>query len=398
MKIGIVTFSIDARDGGSSTLIGTILDELQNDNKGYEIVYIYSDPSIKKIKFDSDGRHYINPSAYKRKHLLKMWEKQFSLLWNNIRNFFMLRPMSHTLVSAFDMIADEEHIDIYWFMAPVLELLATPYIYTVWDIGHRVFPYVPETCGSMSNWSNREQTYSEMLYRAAYILTGNETGKREILQNYPVIPDKIRILPFPVSSFCKGEETIPKKQIPESYYLYPAQFWPHKNHIRIIQAIKYLKENKNIQCNVVFTGSDKLNMGYIMGKAREYGISENVFNLGFVETTELKYLYTHAKALIFASLMGPNNIPPIEAIALDCPVIITGIEGHKEQLGDSALYFEGLSYESLAECVLKVENGIFPDDTSRFKAAELKKEWQDYDYAVCVFDILDEFQRYRELY
>ena len=40
--------------------------------------------------------------------------------------------------------------------------------------------------------------------------------------------------------------------------------------------------------------------------------------------------------MVFASIVGPNNYPPIEAASLGCPVILSDLPGHREQMGESA--------------------------------------------------------------
>ncbi len=55
---------------------------------------------------------------------------------------------------------------------------------------------------------------------------------------------------------------------------------------------------------------------------------------------ELAWLYRHARALIMPTFFGPTNIPPLEAMALGCPVGVSGIYGMPEQCGSAALYFK----------------------------------------------------------
>ena len=61
--------------------------------------------------------------------------------------------------------------------------------------------------------------------------------------------------------------------------------------------------------------------------ARELGVAERVHFLGFVETDELVALYHHAHALTYMSLFGPENLPPLEAMALGCPVVAADVPG-----------------------------------------------------------------------
>ena len=76
--------------------------------------------------------------------------------------------------------------------------------------------------------------------------------------------------------------------------------------------------------------------------------------LGFVTQEELSMLYKKALATIYASYLGPNNLPPLESMALDCPVICANISGMVEQLSDSALFFDPKSGRDLANVVVSI--------------------------------------------
>ena len=57
-----------------------------------------------------------------------------------------------------------------------------------------------------------------------------------------------------------------------------------------------------------------------------------------------------------ASHFGPTNIPPIEAMEIGCPVICSDLKGHREILGDSALYFNSFSYGSIYKSMIEIVN------------------------------------------
>ena len=90
-------------------------------------------------------------------------------------------------------------------------------LYTVWDLGHRRTTYFPEVSRTGWTWEDREYTYQKMLCKASYILAGNEEGKKEILENYPMPGNKIRISPFPIASFCYGDEEKPSSSSFDRY-------------------------------------------------------------------------------------------------------------------------------------------------------------------------------------
>ena len=172
--------------------------------------------------------------------------------------------------------------------------------------------------------------------------------------------DENRIISIPngPSPLINSEENkIYEKKIllPENYFFYPAQFWEHKNHIRILEAIDILKR-KNINVNFVFCGKDKGNLENINKKINQLSLNNNVKILNFLSNEEIKYVYKNAVALVMPTYFGPTNIPPLDAWANELPVIYSN---HlSEQTLDAALYVDPNSSEDLAdkiEKMLKIE-------------------------------------------
>ena len=395
MRVGVYFDDVTPEKGGASSILKTIENELVRIQDKYEILICFNGGLKYSYKSVREGLTYINVDRVRYKSIPKMFFKNTG---NSIRNLG-LRLFYHAprkfRESYLDYLAEKEGIDLYWFTYPADVDLATPFIYTIWDIGHRVMPAFPETTKPAYRWNGHEEQCARMLAKATFILTGNETGKKEILENYSVMENKIRIVPFPITFFCYGEEEKPKFELPEKYFFYPAQFWPHKNHICIVKAVSYLRKEKGIDAHVIFTGSDKGNKAYIQKMTQELDVADLVHFAGFVSYEEMKYLYTHAVGMIFASLMGPNNIPPIEAVYLECPLIITDIPGHKEQMGDAALYFDGYKPEELAD---RMETLMVSDAAAQRqleKQNEKRKEFIEYSYGDKIIDILDEFKLMR---
>jgi len=395
MVVGVYFDDVTPEKGGASSILRTIENELKKIQNNYEILICFNGGIKFPYKSVRDGMTYINVDRVRYKSIPKMFLKN---TMNSIRNCglrLFYHPPRKFRESYLDYLAIEEGIDLYWLTYPADVDLTTPFIYTIWDVGHRVMPAFPETTKPAYRWNGHEEQCARMLAKATFILTGNETGKREILDNYSVMEKKIRIVPFPISFFCYEEEDKPSFELPDKYFFYPAQFWPHKNHICIIKAIADLK-SRGISAHVIFTGSDKGNKTYIQSRVNELGVSDLVHFVGFVTYEEMKYLYTHARAMIFASLMGPNNIPPIEAIYLECPLIITDIPGHVEQMGEAAIYFDGYNHMELADRMSALLSSDDDVQNQIKRQADKRNEFIEYSYGDRILEILDEFSLMRD--
>jgi glycosyltransferase involved in cell wall biosynthesis len=294
-----------------------------------------------------------------------------------------------------------ERIDLIWFLAPPNAGASVPYITTVWDLQHRSTPYFPEVSVTGWDWEARERAYNSVLPRASLILTGTGAGKNEIVHYYGVNPDNVAVVPFPTPSLA-GEghfHAIPdirqKYGIRGEFLIYPAQFWPHKNHVNILIALALLKQSRGMTLEMVFTGSDKGNAGYVCEKINELGLHDQVHMLGFVPCEDLRALYSNALALTFGSFFGPDNIPPLEAFALGCPVIASRVSGAQEQLGDAAMLFDPADPEDLALAILAMSQDRQLRMQMIQKGVEIAKMRTPQAYIEQVCKLLDRFASIR---
>ncbi len=251
-------------------------------------------------------------------------------------------------------------VDLVWFPTPAnFREPGVPFVFTVWDLQHRLQPFFPEVSVTGWTWDQREATYGTLLPRAARIVTGTKTGKDEIVRFYAPNPDNVSVIPFPTPTFPIPEladVTFCESLLDSapSFLLYPAQFWPHKNHANLLHAFERLTSHNSKNLSLVLPGSDKGNLGYIKGLVSELGLDEKVVFPGFVSRSVLRCLYERAEALVFPSFFGPDNLPPLEAFSLECPVVAADVAGAYEQLGAAAEFFDPSDPEDLAASVAKV--------------------------------------------
>lgn len=397
MKVGAVIGAFNPESGGAFSFVETIRRQIAGfDAKNDEFVFVCSAGKDMPREFTLNGSNFVNMDAWVSAWKRSLWRRLAERLRRVIGNFLCTVPRHD--VPVLDSIAKRLELDIYWLLSPIALTTTVPYIYTIWDLAHRTAPYFPEVSKAGWDWDAREGTYASMIYRASYIITGNEEGKKEVLSNYPVPEAKIRIVEFPIPDFegeLKPAETERLSKIKGPFLFYPAQFWPHKNHVTILRALKELVDRYGKSLHVVFTGSDKGNKAYIEKMAQSLGLEEQTVFLGFVSKAEMRFLYQHAVCLVFASLLGPNNLPPLEAISLGCPVVISDLDGHKEQLGNAALYFPGTDHNALAAYVAELLDSPELRNSLISHGHSLISNRDRNGYVSAVLRILNEFREVR---
>ncbi|HEX3081368.1 MAG TPA: glycosyltransferase family 1 protein, partial [Puia sp.] len=328
---------------------------------------------------------------------------RFSSALVTLKHIVPLRFLLFHQLNAMEKISRKHNIDLIWFVDGwTHDACDTPYVATVWDLQHRTHPWFPEV-SSQGTWEYREMTHSRFLKRASHIITGTQVGKQQLGWFYQIPDDQISIIPHPLPLMnYKVQQEIITNSVFENaeflkkpFFFYPAQFWAHKNHVNLLHALKVLMDNYSHDVNLVFTGSDKGNLPHIISVANKLGIQKNVFALGFVSTEQLVFLYRHAIALTYVSFSGPENLPPLEAFSLNCPVINADFPGAKEQLGEAALYVNPYSPENIADQM----HQVIRDKKMRMELIEkgkdqLKEKGAD-KFIKKVFAIFDNFEPIR---
>lgn len=305
--------------------------------------------------------------------------KAFYLRWCNIDEFFsyflslqllsnVLRKFKINISNKFERILRNHNIDLIYFLSPTsLSLAAADYnfVFTVWDLCFRSDMEFPEVYAKRE-FERREYFYNISLKKAIKIITESEITKNDIIRKYGIDEERIICLPFLPSEFTNISEAEyiadyidikNKYSIEGDYIFYPAQLWPHKNHIYILNGLKILKEKYRRIINVVFSGSDKGSLNFILKKAEDLGLLSQVHYIGFVDNKEMPYLYKQALALVMPTYLGPTNIPPLEAFRLGCPVLYSDLPKLKEQVKDAAVLLDLKDPESLCKGLLKVIEG-----------------------------------------
>jgi glycosyltransferase involved in cell wall biosynthesis len=387
MRVGVFIGGVSADDGGGNTFCTGIVNALEGLCSQHQ--FILCQPNTN------------NHPTRTRVPFARRLAGRLSTLGPRVR-FDGLRLQREATAICF-----EEHcvrnfeIDIAWFLAPRTKPISAPYIATVWDLEHRRQPYFPEVSTTGWRWEDREQNYRRLLPRAARVITGTSAGKKEIVAFYGVDPDNVHVVPFPAGDgfFDVSPDMLidvrQKYQLSKAFILYPAQFWPHKNHVNLLLALRLLNSDADNPLQLVLTGSDKGNLDHIKKTALQLGVSQEVRILGFVSRQDLISLYHQSVGLVFPSFFGPDNLPPLEAFAIGCPVAAARVAGADEQLGDAAILFNPADPTEIAMAVRRMHDNAELRAVLIRRGRELVATRTPRNYVARISDIIDELESIR---
>lgn len=239
-----------------------------------------------------------------------------------------------------------------------------PFVMAIHDLQHRLQPQFPEVSQN-GEWELREYVCRNAARYAAMLLADSRVGCEDLLHfygEYGLSENRVRALPFLPANYLNTQVSLEERarvraefSLPERYVFYPAQFWPHKNHARLVEALSLLKRD-GLEVPLVLCGSRsgearEANFARVLETAERGGVAALVRCLDYVPDAAMSALYAEATALVMPTFFGPTNIPTLEAWAFGCPVLTSDIRGVREQCGNAALLADPNSVEEIANAL-----------------------------------------------
>lgn len=251
-----------------------------------------------------------------------------------------------------------EKCDLWIFPAHNLRSyqFPVPALVAIHDLMFRYEKRFPESASAWEYW-NRERSCRNICRWSSGVLVDSEVGRQQMIESYGIAEELVFALPFIAPRYMRVEASPPgfdeRYRLPAKFLFYPAQFWEHKNHQKLIEAVARLKaELPDIK--LVLAGSKKNAYDRVRDLVTQLELDSDVLFLGYVPDADMPELYRRARALVMPTFCGPTNIPPLEAFVVGCPVAASGIYGMPDQLGDAGLLFDPESLEEIVDCIRRL--------------------------------------------
>jgi glycosyltransferase involved in cell wall biosynthesis len=203
----------------------------------------------------------------------------------------------------------------------------------------------------------RDRQFTELCERCDRVIVSSACAKADLASFLPQYVSKAVVLPF--VSAAEPPDVLP--ELPElqrrysfeqPYFILPNQFWAHKNHRVVIDALRILK-SRNQDALVLATGAteDHRNLKFfpeLMSYVKECGVLDVFRVLGIVSSADLFSLMRHSVAFINPSRFEGWSTSVEEAKSMGKALLLSDIPVHREQSPELGLYFRPDDAEGLA--------------------------------------------------
>lgn len=394
MRIGLL-HQTDRIDGGVYQYSLSVIEALARNNDGDQYVVVTSDGATSDL---SVGGEVVSPPQegfLSGRLMRKLYNGSLKALPIPLP---LLIPFRFTTLGRWNRRGDAtENLRLDLLICPFPTLAARqmglPYIMVIHDIMHKYYP-------ADHPW--KEKAYRDVVFKrgaegSIFTVVDSEQGKMDLHRFYKMPLDRIKVVPFPPPPYLSEhkdltasevDSTLRRFDLPQRFIFYPAHFWRHKNHARLVKGLHRIRREHGVEVPAVFVGAPKESFGEVMSLIKKLGLSRQILHLGYVSDEEIVALYKRAVALVMPTLYGPTNIPIVEALVLGSCCLCSDLFSMPEQVGNAGLVFDPFDERDIAEKVWR----IWEDDDLRLDLIDKGRLLAGKRYTPEVFA-----QRWREI-
>lgn len=207
----------------------------------------------------------------------------------------------------------------------------------------------------------RERQHRYYFDNFRHIVFSSEAARSDFHHFYPEAASQTHVVRFavfpPPRPTLGTDEVLAKYGLPSRFFYCPNQFWIHKNHATVIEAVGLLAD-RNLRVDMVFSGKEHDHRAphhaqELRRQAERRGVADRIHFLGFLPRDEQMILFEAAVAIVQPSLFEGWSTVIEDAKALSQYVIASNLPVNLEQISDNAEFFDPANPGQLADMLSK---------------------------------------------
>lgn len=256
---------------------------------------------------------------------------------------------------------------------------------TLHDAMHNIFPEI---------YNDKHIIWYKVLLKSInkedYYFSVSENTKKDFIKYATQInPNNIFVVPLGIKDNLKpltiNKEILKKYNITKKYIFSLCAINPRKNLIRIIRSFfKFLEKNNIDDMVFVLGGPDSEDfLEKFNSEISEY--KDKIIKIGYVADEDLPYLYSCAEWFVYTSQYEGFGLPPLEAMACGCPVIVSNNSSLPEVVGDAGIMID---YDSDEQHIEAYEKYYFNEEYRKEMKKKCLERSKLFSWDKCVNEML----------
>lgn len=236
---------------------------------------------------------------------------------------------------------------------------AIPCVSIVYDLQYKTYPQFFHS----AEVEHRDKIFVDAITHANKIVAISNYTKKSVVEHGRVDEHKIHTIYLRMSQRVLGstasiDVVLSKFGLsPGKFIIYPANFWPHKNHEFLITAFGIARSiGLEKSFKLVCTGAPGKRSDFLRKVAYRFGLSQYIVFPGYVSDAELSILLSNCAALIFPSLYEGFGLPVLEAMANGIPVACSNVASLPEVVDNAAITFNPKIPKEIASAIIQITN------------------------------------------
>jgi glycosyltransferase involved in cell wall biosynthesis len=222
-----------------------------------------------------------------------------------------------------------------------------PSVYQPHDFQHR---YLPDLF-SKAQIRHREVHWRARAERASLISVGTAAVKADVERFWSIPAENVHVIPLAPVSFPESPQ--PAERDGDPLVLYPAAFWPHKDHATLVKAIALLR-GTGLPVRLVLPGAHVGEFHSVRTVVEEAGLPVDETLPGYVSAAELGHLYERAWVVAVPSRFESASFPVWEGFRQGKPAVVARTTSLPDQVGDGGVVVDQGDVDGFASAISRI--------------------------------------------
>lgn len=248
-------------------------------------------------------------------------------------SFFRFFFNKYNILNPFENYLKKNSIDLVIFNSPSYYIFYSKkinYIINIWNTEIKNYNFFPEFKKKLA-YEHQNKIIKEAVDNAFRIIVFTKQNKKDLENIYNcnskkiieqiMIPNLPKIYEENINHDFNSLFNYFKIKLKDTkLFLYPAQYFPHKNHKFLIDAVNILKKKTVKKFIFIFTGIDKGNLSFLKNLVNSFDLNKEIIFYENLDDKKLISLYLKCDALISSTYLGRISLPLLEAFYFEKPI------------------------------------------------------------------------------